>query len=350
MESALSLRKKAILPRNTKLTMALILALATCNFTCYAVDSDSGEYANSTLSDEYWPATTEYSRGRAATTEDSIYKAAPDTEETSNHTRNTSVNIPVFSAFSTKIAERTKQLLSFDDLPALSSSPNEVSEAFKEEFGVQPAGIALNDQTFFDAVKPTITEQYGNHAYIKLIGYEFTYDKVSLPEKVIIGKKEAVNKADTTAQISLSIRGEWDEATSYSSFVTRDLTIENEVTIKGIFQISGGSFSVSVTAGKSESTSSATSFEATVTAEVPPKSKVEVSMVGYTETEEVGFRVPIEVDGWFGANFESPVKDHYFWFMSADKVLPKTIGEISGVIKHGRLFNTKTYIEEAVPI
>jgi len=112
----------------------------------------------------------------------------------------------------------------------------------------------------------------------------------------------------------------------------------------------GMSFSVSVTAGKSDSSSVSKSSLATVTVKVPPKSQVEVRMVAMMKKEKMDFKSPIFVSGMFGANFPDRVQGHYFWFRSAPEILPKTSGEISGTIEGTAAFEVYTEIDPATSI
>ena len=62
------------------------------------------------------------------------------------------------------------------------------------------------------------------------------------------------------------------------------------------------------------------------------------------------FKAPIDVSGMFGANFPDRVRGHYFWFLSASEILPKTSGEISGTIEGTAAFDVHTDIGAAKPI
>lgn len=246
-------------------------------------------------------------------------------------------------------ANMPQEYLSFNDLAGLDSSPNAVREKFKDIFGIQPDGIALNKETYYDAIQPPITEQYGHYCYKKLGQYTFSNDTSNPPENAIVGTNTAYNYGDTEAEISLSVQGQWSETVGWSSSITSGLTFSQEFGIEGIFKM-GMSFSVSVTAGRSGSSSTTRTATATVSVKVPPRSKVEVSMVGIMQSESMDYSVPIAVSGMFGANFPKRVNDHYFWFYSAESLLPKTSGVISGTIKGTSVFNVHTEIGKAEPI
>ncbi|XP_033096569.1 hydralysin-1-like [Anneissia japonica] len=248
-----------------------------------------------------------------------------------------------------------KEHLSFDDLEAFNSNPNEVREAFENEFDAKPDGIALNKEIYYDAVEPAITKQYGNYMYKQVSGYTITLGRSGVPDEAIVGSKTAINEGNTTAEMRVSVGVNWDETTSISSAITTGLSFTSEITIKTIFRMEG-TLSVSVLAGKTETKSVSTSFVTSVHVKIPPRSKREVTMVALTETKTIDFEVPIRVNGWFGANFPNPVKSdsdsdgHYFYFLHANSVLKNTFGNITGVIENTRFFNTETKIGKPVPI
>ena len=242
-----------------------------------------------------------------------------------------------------------QEYLAFDDLQGLDSNPNAVREAFAKEFGENPDGICVNKETYFGAVKPAITERYGHYCYKRLGTYEFTTDDVEPPQQAIVGSNTAINQGDSSATIQLTVNGSWSESTGYSSSVTTGMKFSTELTIEGVFKI-GSEFSMSVTAGSSHTSSVSRSASSSVSVQVPPRSKVKVDMVATMKKEKLGFKVPIDVSGMFGANFPDRVKGHYFWFLDARSVLPKTSGEITGVINGTRSFDVHTVIGKAIPL
>lgn len=242
-----------------------------------------------------------------------------------------------------------QEYLSFSDLAGLDSSPNAVRSKFTDHFGKKPDGIALNNETYYAAVKPPITQQYSHYCYKRLGPYQFTGDSSEPPQQAVVGTNTAINHGDQEAEISLTVEGAWKDTTGWSSSVTTGMTFSEEFTIEGVFKM-GMSFSVSATAGKSGSSSVSKSSSATVTVKVPPKSKVTVQMVATMKKEKMDFKVPIDVAGMFGANFPDRVQGHYFWFLSASEVLPKTSGEISGTIEGTAAFDVNTEIGKTEPI
>ncbi len=240
--------------------------------------------------------------------------------------------------------------LTFGDLDALDSSPAEVRESFKHHFNnVQPDGLALNDQTYYNAVHPPITEQYGHPCYKHLEQFQFEPEHKGDPEKSIVGIHEAVNNSDKEARISTSVTGSWSETRTWSTSVTTGMTFSASVEIKAIFSI-GGEVSVSTTIGHSNSKTLNKSSTSSVEVDVPAHSKKKVKMVATLQKERLNFHAPIRVEGMFGANFPERVRGHYFWFLPANQVLNKTHGEVHGTIEQNSTVHVHTEIGEAEPI
>ena len=63
--------------------------------------------------------------------------------------------------------------------------------------------------------------------------------------------------------------------------------------------------------------------------------------------ESRDYKAPISVNGWFGANFPHRVRGHYFWFVSASKLLPRTSGTLYGRVTGVKAFNVYVVVEEA---
>ena len=242
-----------------------------------------------------------------------------------------------------------QEYMTFDDLQGVDSSLNGVREAFSKEFGKTPDGICVNKETYFNAVKPAITERYGYYCYKRLGQYEFTSDDVEPPQQAIVGSNTAINQGDSSATIQLTVNGSWSDSTGYTSSVTTGMNFSTQFDIEGAFKM-GTEFSISVTAGSSHSSSVSRSASSSVSVTVPPRSKVKVDMTADMKKEKLAFKVPIEISGMFGANFPNPVKGHYFWFLDARTVLPKTSGEITGVINGTRSFAVQTIIRKAEPL
>jgi Clostridium epsilon toxin ETX/Bacillus mosquitocidal toxin MTX2 len=242
-----------------------------------------------------------------------------------------------------------QEYLSFSDLSGLNSSPDAIRSKFQEIWGKRPDGIALNLETYYNAVQPPITQQYSHYCYKTLGDVEFGEDKIETPAQAIVGSNTVVNESESEAESALTVDGAWEEQIGYTSSITAGLTYHAEIGIEGVFKI-GSSFSVSVTAGTSNISSVKKGTSATVTVKVPPRSKVNVQMVATMQKEKLNFKVPIRVSGMFGANFPDRVQDHYFWFNSAQQLLPTTSGVISGIIEGTAAFNVHTVIGKPTPL
>lgn len=242
-----------------------------------------------------------------------------------------------------------QQYLVFSDLPGLDSSPDAVRSRFQEIYNKRPDGIALNDETYYSAVIPPITQQYSHYCFKTLGDVQFGESSSEPPAQAIVGSNTGRNEGDSEAEIGLIVNGVWNEETGYSSSITAGLTYSAEFGIEGVFKM-GSSFSVSVTAGQSKSSSVQRGASATVTVKVPPRSKVTVQMVATMKKEKLSFQVPISVSGMFGANFPDRVQGHYFWFNSASEILPKTSGVISGIIEGTAAFDVQTIIGKPTPL
>jgi hypothetical protein len=239
-----------------------------------------------------------------------------------------------------------QQALSFNDLNALNSSPNSIREAFKKQYNdVNPDGISVNSETYFDAVKPAITEQYGHPCYKTLGDITYTTGPTEGGVSAIVGSQYAVNNSTQPAELSVTVDGSWSESTSVSSSVTVGMSFTAEVTLEGVFK-TGTTFSESITAGKTSTDTKTRGSSATVKVNLPPKSKVKVDMVATMQKQSMAFSAPITVTGMFGANFPKRVNDHYFWFLSASSVLNKTSGELKGTISNTAAFDVHTTIGE----
>ena len=242
-----------------------------------------------------------------------------------------------------------KQALTFSDLDGLDSSPDSVRSRFQSIYGKKPDGIALNSETYFNAVKPAITEQYGHSCY-KILG-DFTYTEGPAVDQgeIVVGSQTVINNGNQEATMTVNVNGSWTQSTTVSSSVTTGMSFTEEFGIEGIFKL-GGSFSMSVTAGTSSTDSKTLGQSASVSVKVPPKSKVQVKMVGQLKQETVSFTAPIRASGIFGANFPDRVQGHYFWFNDAGQVLNKTSGTLSGSVKRASAFDVQTTIDPAEPI
>ncbi|HEU4964013.1 MAG TPA: hydralysin-2 [Bacilli bacterium] len=242
-----------------------------------------------------------------------------------------------------------QEALSFNDLPALNSSPDSVRTYFANTYGETPDGISVNSETYFNAVTPAITQTYGHPCYKTLGDFTYTQQASSPPQSLVLGTNYAINNSNESAQISITVQGEWSDTQTWSSESTTGLSFTETFKIEGIFE-SGTSFNVSTTSGQSSSSTSTKTISSTVTVEVPPMSKKLVSIVAQMSIETVNYTAPISVQGFFGANFPDRVQDHYFWFASADQCLNSTTGTIKGSVTNSNTFNVQTEIGASEPV
>jgi Clostridium epsilon toxin ETX/Bacillus mosquitocidal toxin MTX2 len=243
----------------------------------------------------------------------------------------------------------TQQALEWSDLVALDSSPSDVRDAFQRIWGTKPDGIALNDTTYYNAVTPPITQQYGHPAYKTLGEITYTEGTVNSDDGAVVGSNTAYNRSDQEATIQLTVSGAWTETTGWSTSVTAGMTYSEDITLEGVFKM-GMSFNVSTTVGASGSTSVNKGSSASVSVTVPPNSKIRVDMVATMKTETMDFSAPIQVTGMMGANFPDRVQGHYFWFNDVGQLLPKTSGTLNGSITGTAAFDVQTNIGKAEPI
>jgi hypothetical protein len=243
----------------------------------------------------------------------------------------------------------TQQALSFNDLPALNSSPAAVREKFKSLYQKNPDGICVNNETYFNAVTPAITQQYGHPCY-KTLG-EFNYVEAASkpPSDAIVGSNYATNDSDEEATISVTVEGAWSQTQSWSSESTTGLSFTEEFTIEGVFKV-GTTFNVSTTVGQSKSNTISKTASATVSVSLPPHSRKQITMVAVMQQETLNFTAPISVQGMFGANFPDRVNGHYFWFNDAAQLLPKTSGQIQGSISNTSALHVQTNVGPSEPI
>ena len=159
----------------------------------------------------------------------------------------------------------TQQALSFNDLPALNSSPAAVRQKFNDLYKKNPDGISVNDETYFNAVTPAITQQYGHPCY-KTLG-EFNYVEAASkpPSDAIVGSNYATNDSDEEATITVTVEGAWSQTQSWSSETTTGLSFTEEFTLEGVFKV-GTTFNVSTTVGQSKSNTVSKTASASVRA------------------------------------------------------------------------------------
>ncbi|MEW9501715.1 hypothetical protein [Jeotgalibacillus marinus] len=247
------------------------------------------------------------------------------------------------------LLKSNSELLTFSDLQGLNSNPVSIREYFKQYYGVSPDGIAINSETYYNAVNPPITEQYGYYAYKNLGEVNYDLGEVNDIQAAIVGSNYAYNYSDEEATVSLTVNGGWTSNTTVSSSITTGLSYTSTFKLDTVFS-TGVTLNASVTAGQSYTEGMSQSASSTVQVTVPPHSKKLVTMTGILKEQTMHFTVPINITGWVGANFPKRVDGHYFWFHSVDNVLDKTSGEIKGSVKNTNVLDIKTEIGESEPI
>lgn len=239
-----------------------------------------------------------------------------------------------------------QEYLLFKDLPALNSNPDQIRSRFENIFHAKPDGIALNHETYYNAVKPPITEQYGRYCYKKVGEMTLIPRPGSSSEKVmIVGTDYIENNSKFTTTQASTVKGTWAESVSHTTSSTVGLTFGQKITFEGIFEM-GMEFSASVTTEETVTERQEQEKSSTVTVTLPPYSAAKVSMQATMREETMDFTAPITISGYFGANFPSKVDGHYFWFESANNLLPMTSGTLTGRITGVKAFDVHTVVED----
>jgi hypothetical protein len=102
-------------------------------------------------------------------------------------------------------------------LSTLYLRPIPVRQKFNDLYKNNPDGICVNNDTYFNAVSPAITEQYGHPCY-KTLG-EFNYVEATSqpPSDAIVGTNYATNNSGEEATITVTVEGAWPQTQSWSS-------------------------------------------------------------------------------------------------------------------------------------
>lgn len=240
-----------------------------------------------------------------------------------------------------------QEYLMFDDLEGLNSSPQSIRSKFSSYFEADPDGIALNHETYFNAVKPPITEQYGHYCYKNLGMVQYTDRPTDVTPKVILTTETAVNNTDEPSTIAITLSANCTKSTTVSTSATVGVKYNAKLSLEKIFDI-GGESSISVTIG--QATTDTTSYTVTkvVNVTVPPHSKRHVQLIAKIAKESADFSAPITVSGMLGANFPKKVGPggHYFWFLDAKAALNSTAGTLLGTIANVTHFDFESTISE----
>lgn len=242
-----------------------------------------------------------------------------------------------------------KEKFSFYDLQSIGSSPAAIKAAFNKALGKDPDGICFNSETYFNAVKPAITEQYGYLCYKEVGTPSYTSLGTQPGGDVVIGSTTAINESDAPANISVEVSGSWNQVTSWKVSQSVGLSFNTSVSFTPLFSV-GGAVSYTTSIDQGGSKSSEYSVKYSVSVEVPPRSKKDITVMAKTRKESMGYELPIVIDGDFGANYDKKVDDHYYWFLSADEVLPFTTGIQKGTIDNVTRSEAYAIISQAVSL
>ncbi|MED3088006.1 ETX/MTX2 family pore-forming toxin [Bacillus toyonensis] len=241
-----------------------------------------------------------------------------------------------------------QEYLTFNDLPALGSSPQSVRSRFSSIYGTNPDGIALNNETYFSAVQPPITVQYGHYCYKNVGTVQYVNRPTDINPNVILAQDTLTNNTNEPFTTTITLTGSWTKSSTVTSSTTTGLKITTKLSIKKVFEI-GGEVSFSTTIGSSEATSETFTVSKAVTVTVPAQSRRNIQLTAKIARESADFSAPITVDGYFGANFPRRVGPggHYFWFNPARDVLNATSGTLRGTVTNVSSFDFQTVVQPA---
>lgn len=216
-----------------------------------------------------------------------------------------------------KSLEATEKL-TFGDLEFYNASPAYIRQSFTDYFGTTPDGIAVNNETYYNAVTPAITEQYGKYCYNKV--YTPTIHNKSLSSySSRVFETYATNGGPSVAHVEKTLA--FTEATGTNWNITAGSSISLEATLGFHIPFTVDAESTLTVTGYLEgstggSASSAFTFSDVVGIDVPAYSKQKLSLHFVLADGQADLWWPVELDGWFGANFPNKVQDHYWWFLS----------------------------------
>nr|2ZTB_A Chain A, Crystal protein [Bacillus thuringiensis serovar dakota]2ZTB_B Chain B, Crystal protein [Bacillus thuringiensis serovar dakota] len=241
-----------------------------------------------------------------------------------------------------------REYLMFNELSALSSSPESVRSRFSSIYGTNPDGIALNNETYFNAVKPPITAQYGYYCYKNVGTVQYVNRPTDINPNVILAQDTLTNNTNEPFTTTITITGSFTNTSTVTSSTTTGFKFTSKLSIKKVFEI-GGEVSFSTTIGTSETTTETITVSKSVTVTVPAQSRRTIQLTAKIAKESADFSAPITVDGYFGANFPKRVGPggHYFWFNPARDVLNTTSGTLRGTVTNVSSFDFQTIVQPA---
>ncbi len=221
-----------------------------------------------------------------------------------------------------------KYLTSWDDMSHAGLPPESVRKAYAIYYGSGlPDEVHIND----DFCKREFLLSY------------------NIPQAFIVHKKNPVTLtkiADTRI-----LENDLDEAiqdeVTLSTTVTNSATLtvnqitefkfsdSGEVVVSpDIFSISdtfSESFTISNSIGSTATQSIATGISDKATITIPPHSKIKVDLeVSWTSIHE-DWEMPVEIQGWTGAQFPNRVNGHYYWYSRHEDLFPTRVPIISNM-------------------
>lgn len=208
--------------------------------------------------------------------------------------------------------------LTFSDLEFYNASPSYMRQSFTDYFGTTPDGIAVNSETYYNAVTPAITEQYGKYCYNKV--YSSTIHNQSLSSySSRVFETYATNGGPSAVPITKHLA--YTETTGTNWNITAGSSISLEATLGFHIPFTVDAESTLTVTGYLEgstggSSSSAFTFSDDLTVTVPAYSKQKLSLHFVLADGAADLWWPVNLEGWFGANFPNKVQDHYFWFLN----------------------------------
>ncbi|NOQ26771.1 MAG: hypothetical protein GQ564_15530 [Bacteroidales bacterium] len=218
---------------------------------------------------------------------------------------------------SKSILEATEKL-TFSDLEFYNASPSYIRQSFTDYFGTTPDGIAVNNETYYNAVTPAITEQEGNYCYNKV--YSSTIHNQSLSSySSRVFETYATNGGPSAVPVTKHLA--YTEATGTNWNITAGSSISLEATLGFHIPFTVDAESTLTVTGYLEgstggSASSAFEFSDDFTVTVPAYSKQKLSLHFVLADGVADLWWPVNLEGWFGANFPNKVNDHYWWFLN----------------------------------
>lgn len=244
---------------------------------------------------------------------------------------------------------RIREKLTFDHLAGLGFNQHRLKNLITDNFNSSPDGISVNSEGRFNAVNPTITDQYSRFAYIESGNPSVTVTTQSEEEKVVYDYT-LYNYSDQTDTHTLVRSHQSGTTSSWSVSSSVNVTVGGKV---GIPLISEGSVEVSVgtTAGGGGSESHVVTNEIQSTVSVPPHSKRRVVLIERIKDAKYEYEIPVYTSGWIGSNFGHKVNGHYYWFSPINNLIgPDGREKELGEVIYNKVFGGEMFAYEAQPL